>query len=90
MNVHNVNLFSKMALSIFLCVSGHIKATLITALERLKQAYPEHIQSVSEESITWTDGTSTPVQDGNSSKSMSEKLNEPSLADQVEQAAYLS
>lgn len=64
------------------------KANLSDKLEQLKQAYSKQIQSVNENYITWFDGTKMPVQDGKPHKSFQEKLNSPSLADQLEQVDY--
>lgn len=57
-------------------------------LLRLQKTYPEHIQTVSEDYIVWTDGTVMPTQDGNLNKSQQEKLDCPSLLDQVHEILY--
>lgn len=64
------------------------KANLLDNLEKLKNAYPAHIQSVNEQHITWQDGTKMPVSDGKLNKSLQEKMDTPSLADQAEQWVY--
>lgn len=53
-------------------------------LQRLKQAYPEHIKAVSEQSIIWHDDKVMPLGDITHA-SESERLNNPSLADQIKQ-----
>ncbi|EKD72916.1 MAG: hypothetical protein ACD_45C00526G0002 [uncultured bacterium] len=57
-------------------------------LLRIQQAYPEHIQSISEQNIIWTDGTLMPAQDGNPNKTPQEKLDNPSFFDQVNDVHY--
>lgn len=56
------------------------------ALERLKAAYPEHIFVVCEYALIWNDGTVMPL--GIPSKFGNDKLNQPSLLDQLEQEEY--
>ena len=73
---------------IILSVSVQVSAQLLSRLERLKQVYPNHIVAVNQEYIIWKDGTVMLIHDGHAHKSMSEKLNNPSLADQVEQCLY--
>jgi len=66
------------------------RSALSDALEHLKQAYPDYIKSVNAHYITWTDGTIMPVQAGKPRKSWQEKLDSPSLADQLEQSPYFA
>lgn len=73
-------------LSLILYSNDYINAQLLDRLEQLKKAYPDHIKEVSEQFIVWADATKMPVCNGNKDKSMSEKLNNPSLADQLEEA----
>lgn len=75
-------------LTILLSCSLSVQSHSLTQLEQLKQAYPEHIQSVNEDYITWTDGTKMQVHDKKPNKSEQEKLDTPSLADQVQQPDY--
>ncbi len=60
----------------------------ITDLMRLQKAYPEHIQSVSDDYIVWTDGTLMHTQDEKPNKSQQEKLDFPSLLDQMQGILY--
>jgi peptidoglycan LD-endopeptidase CwlK len=61
----------------------------IADLLRLQQAYPEHLQFISEQVVTWLDGTKIPIQDGKPNKTQQEKLDSPSLFDQVNGIDYL-
>lgn len=75
-------------------LSGICYATkLLSALTRLQQVYPEHIQAVSESYIHWDDGTIMPVTDRAialwQERTMQEKIEQPTLADQLEQI-YIS
>ena len=60
----------------------------IEDLLRLQQAYPEAIRFVSEETLNWVDGTEMPVQDGKPNKTPQEKLEHPSLFDQMNGIYY--
>lgn len=57
-------------------------------LLRLQKAYPNHIQSVSEGYIIWADGTIMLTQDDAHNKTQQEKLDTPSLLDQINQVLY--
>jgi len=59
-------------------------------VKRLKRAYPEHIIAINAHSITWADGTVMPLFDNRPHKSQQEKLDTPSLADQLNQPAYVA
>jgi len=59
-------------------------------LLRLQKAYPDHIQTVLEEAIIWTDGTVMPTQNSVPNKTQQQKLDNPSLSDQVNQILYCS
>lgn len=63
-------------------------SSLADKLAHLKKAYPDKIKAVSENYITWFDDSKMQVQDGNQNKSYQEKLDSPSLADQLEQTNY--
>lgn len=77
------------AVCIFVCFS--LQATGRTlALERLKNSYPDHIQIVLESDLIWTDSTIMPIGNFDPSRSLIDKLNNPSLADQLEQPEYIS
>jgi hypothetical protein len=65
--------------------TGSIKAHA----KRLKRAYPEHIIAINTKSITWSDGTVMQLFDNQHSKSQQEKLDAPSLTDQLTQPAYI-
>ncbi|MCL4361786.1 M15 family metallopeptidase [Candidatus Dependentiae bacterium] len=71
-------------------VSIHANEQLLENLQKLQQAYPDHIHEVNEDYVIWSDGSYMKVEDGNITKSGMEKLNNPSLADQVNQARYIS
>jgi peptidoglycan LD-endopeptidase CwlK len=64
---------------IFMCVSAF--ANVDPALERLKYAYPDFINGMTNQFLIWKDGTKMPV--GKLHEDMQTKLNTPSLADQV-------
>jgi hypothetical protein len=76
-------------LIVLLTVSLNAYAEMIDLL-RLQQAYPEYIQSVSEQVVIWADGTQMSVQDGKPHKTQQEKLDDPALFDQVNGIFYLS
>jgi hypothetical protein len=57
-------------------------------LARLQKAYPEYIQDISEDFITWADGTKMNTQDGKPNKTQQEKLDNPSLSDQINNITY--
>lgn len=61
---------------------------LLTKLNQLKHAYPNYIQSVTPTEIMWRDGTSMPVGEITDPSSTSKTLENPSLANQLLQAAY--
>jgi hypothetical protein len=67
-----------------------LHAIVVTDLERLRKAYPDHIQEVYETHIAWKDGTHMPAGNYNSLKSGSEKLNNPELIDQVKDVHYIT
>lgn len=59
-------------------------------LMRLKQAYPDWIQTVTKKTVTFKDGTVMPVSDGKKHKTEEEKLNNPSLGDQIIGVHYIA
>lgn len=61
-------------------------AAINDPLDCLKQAYPNQIQSINARYITWQDGTIMPLHDGKQNKTVQEKLDTPSMADQLEMA----
>lgn len=63
-------------------------APLIQALTKLKKAYPDHIATISDSGITWTDGKVMAVNHENFTHSLTEKYDRPSLADQLLQDKY--
>lgn len=77
-------LITTVSLLLCFCANAHEQRSL--ALERLKAAYPDHIHMVLEAYVLWVDGTYMPI--GNSSASKSDALNDPTLADQLEQPVY--
>lgn len=81
------------ALIIFLCyayIYCNTNAQSSSCLEQFKKAYPDHIQAISEQYILWADGTLMRIGNESSNASTLEKLNNPSLADQIEQPNYIS
>ena len=57
-------------------------------IQCIKQAYPEHVRSVSTEVLTWQDGSSMPMQDGKTNKTTQERLDDPSLFEQLTSEVY--
>lgn len=55
---------------------------------RLKPAYPEQIQNIGKIHIRWHDGTIMAIRDGLTHKSKQEKLDNPSLYDQLHRVIY--
>ncbi|HEX4044093.1 MAG TPA: M15 family metallopeptidase [Gammaproteobacteria bacterium] len=64
------------------------KANANNILSHLQQAYPNDIQSVNENYITWQDGTRMAIGEKNTNKSMQEKLDFTTLFDQLNDAPY--
>lgn len=60
----------------------------ITDLIRLQKAYPESIHSVSENAIIWSDGSKMQAEDEQGEKSPQQKLENPSLLDQIRNIVY--
>jgi peptidoglycan L-alanyl-D-glutamate endopeptidase CwlK len=58
-------------------------------LQRLHLAYPQQIKSVNEKFIVWFDGTKMLTQNNNQNRSLSEKLDSPSLMDQMDNVKYI-
>lgn len=60
---------------------------------RIQKTYPNFIESVSEQYVTWKDNTQMPIhseQDKNPNRTFEEKFNNPSLYDQMNQVHYQS
>lgn len=70
----------------FLAFKVHADAT--KDLMRLQKAYPEFIQSVSDKEIIWRDGTIMQADDDIPNKTPQEKLDTPSLLEQVNGPNY--
>ncbi|STX50858.1 Uncharacterised protein [Legionella busanensis] len=60
----------------------------LTDLHRLQQAYPEYIKSISKDYIVWADGTHMATKDKRTNKTPQEKLDFPSLTDQIKNVCY--
>lgn len=78
-------------ISIFLisCLYAQLcHAELSNDLKNLQSAYPDYISSVTNQSIIWKDGTIMPATDDKSNKSIQEKIEHPSLADQISGVDY--
>jgi len=82
-----INIKFILFLSLFIC---NIALANKDDLTRLQKAYPEYIYSVSEHSITWSDGTEMSAEDGQPDKNEQEKLDNPSLLNQIEHIFYVS
>ena len=59
------------------------------ALQRLKIAYPQCIQEAFEDCIVWADGQVMDIENSDVSKSVFDKIKNPSFADQLEQDPYI-
>lgn len=66
-----------------------LAAPLLQELQQLQTAYPDWIQSVTPQAITWIDGTTMPVNQDAVHKTPQEKLDNPSLYDQVHNHRYI-
>lgn len=53
------------------------------ALDRLVKAYPDFLVSQDGTTLTWKDGARTPISDGRTAKSFTEKLKSASILDQM-------
>jgi peptidoglycan LD-endopeptidase CwlK len=69
--------------------SAHTKNNGMHDLLRLKQAYPDAIQTVTKKSITWKDGSVMPVSDRKKRKTPEQLLDNPSVADQMIGVYYM-
>ena len=74
--------------SVFLCYALHATERSL-ALARLIAVYPDQIKAIGAYDIVWTDNTHMPIEDSDPTKSVSDKLEAPTLADQLEQPSYL-
>lgn len=76
-------------LALMYCNVHAHESSRLSALERLQVAYPDHIKLVLETYVLWMDNTIMPIGDSNPDKTMIEKLEHPTLADQVDQPVYV-
>jgi len=83
------NLLSAIAITVFLCSTLNATVPLRSSLAKLLVAYPDHIKTITQDSVVWTDNTCMPLNISDVYKSAHKKLNEPSLADQLEQSCYI-
>lgn len=67
-----------------------LAAPILQELQQLQAAYPDWIQTVTPHAITWVDGTIMPVQDNRAYKTPQEKLDNPSLYDQIHNHIYIT
>jgi peptidoglycan LD-endopeptidase CwlK len=63
-------------------------ADLPSALEQLKHVYPDHIKEIYQDYIVWHDGTCMPLTQPHDAGAPHDTLNNPCLADQLEQPGY--
>ena len=86
--------YKKLIYNIILCVLSFVfflfsieaKSSTINKLIHLKHAYPNYIYCTNNKYITWSDGTKMSM--GKRHTSTSEKLNSPSLIDQLDDVPY--
>ena len=64
------------------------QSATMDVLEKLQRAYPNEIKSVNDKYIVWNDGTKMLVGNKSSAQSNEEKLDSPSLIDQLSDASY--
>lgn len=57
---------------------------VVNNVSRLQRAYPNQIQSASQQTLIWQDGTKMAVDDGNHHKTQQQTLDAPSLLDQLQ------
>lgn len=81
-----VHAVSFLFFALFSCIG---KAASYEDMLRLKNAYPDFIQAITENEILWRDGTVMPINDGINNKTTQEKLDNPSLLDQVLNIYYI-
>lgn len=60
----------------------------ISNIARLKNAYPTAIVAVSNDAITWADGTKMSIYERGLNKTSQDKLDNPRLLDQINEAPY--
>lgn len=72
----------------FVCMTAY--ADLNASLKRLKCAYPDQIEDISAESITWHDGSRTEIHVPTATANQQERLANPTLYDQLMDAPYQS
>ncbi|MGQ3888668.1 M15 family metallopeptidase [Legionella sp. CNM-1927-20] len=78
---------NKLCFLILLGINFSVYAGLAD-LSHLQQAYPEYIKSISKDYIVWADDTYMDATDGKINKTPQEKLDSPSLNDQIEDVCY--
>jgi hypothetical protein len=69
------------AIVLFFSVVAAFPAAAGSALDALVEAYPDHLVSHDDSSVTWKDGTVMPVGD-RTKRSFEELLNTPTILDQ--------
>lgn len=84
----NRQLPANILLSLILYITPLTASAQMNDLIRLQKAYPEHITDVSKETIIWSDGTSMLILNSKDNKTFQEKLNSPSLLDQLTTTFY--
>lgn len=72
-----------------LIVSLLLSFNVYADVSRLVSAYPEQIQAVTEDEVIWKDGTRMPIYDGVQNKTQQEKIENPSLFEQMNQVYYV-
>ncbi|MDP3704666.1 MAG: M15 family metallopeptidase [Legionellaceae bacterium] len=85
----NRQLLMNILLSLILVTTTLAANAQMNDLIRLKNAYPDHIIDVSKHNIIWMDGTSMPALEDNDNKTLQEKLESPSLLDQLTGIFYI-
>lgn len=78
------------ALGLLVCFSLDASEQLLYGLERLQAVYPDHIVAVIGNDIVWADNTHMQIGHTDPSKSRTDKINSPTLADQLEQPLYVT
>lgn len=85
-----MNKFLNLAFLITSCAIGPTYSAIILfqRLIQLQRVYPEHIKHFTNSAVIWVDDTHMPLGEVDSAKSMQEKLDNPSLAEQLLQPLY--
>lgn len=74
-------------LAYFVSLCGY---AIASAKDNLRKAYPETIQSVSDDELIWRDGTRMSIHDNQPNKTQQEKLDNPALYDQINDTPYIT